>query len=374
MDEVDVVVVGAGVVGLASARALARAGLQVLILEQAGGIGTGTSSRNSEVIHSGLYGTPGTLKASLCVRGRALLTQFCDTFGVAYRLCGKLVVATRTADETRLEKLLAQGLENGVEGLELIGQARVRLLEPELASTAALHSPCSGIVDSHGLMTALLGDAQAHGALLALRTTLQTAEPVKAGWRVSVGDGYELQGRWLVNAAGLDAQAVAGRMAGFPAHCIPRRHLARGHYFALARKAPFERLVYPLPVDGGLGIHLTLDMGGTARFGPDVQWLDTSDGGADMDYGVDPALRARFEGEVRRYWPGLPAESLSPAYSGIRPKLSGPGEPTADFHIAGPAAHGCNGVVQMFGIESPGLTASLAIAERVASIVLEAAA
>lgn len=368
MDATDVLVVGAGVVGLACARALARAGLEVVLLEREARFGAGISSRNSEVVHAGLYGAPGSLKARLCVAGRALLYDFCTRHHVAHRRCGKLVVATAAGEEGHLAQLLERGRANGVEGLVLLTGAQARALEPELACTAALLSPESGIVDSHGLMTALLADAEAHGALLACHGGLVDARPEGAGWRVRVGPAeapFEMHTRWLVNAAGLDAQAVAAAMQGFPAAAIPRRHLAKGDYFALPTRAPFSRLIYPTPVDGGLGVHLTLDLAGQARFGPDVQWLDSPAAGAALDYAVDATRLPAFEAAVRRYWPRLPAGAMAPAYSGVRPKLSGPGEPAADFRIDGPAQHGCAGVVQLFGIESPGLTASLAIAQRV---------
>ncbi len=377
MDSTDALVVGAGVVGLACARALARAGLGVVVVESAAHFGAGVSSRNSEVVHAGLYGEPGSLKASLCVQGRALLYEFCGRHHVAHRRCGKLVVATRSADEGKLLELRDRGLANGVDDLALLTGAQAQALEPELACSAALLSPSSGIVDSHGLMTALLADAEAHGALLACHSGFVGARAVAAGWQVQVAASdapvpFEMHTRWLVNAAGLDTQAVAAAMQGFPAAAIPRRHLAKGHYFAIAARSPFSRLVYPTPVDGGLGVHLTLDLAGQARFGPDVQWLDSDAAGAALDYAVDASRLPAFEAEVRRYWPRLPAGAMTPAYSGIRPKLSGPGEPAADFRIDGPGAHGCAGVVQLFGIESPGLTASLAIAERVAATVARA--
>lgn len=371
MDEIEVIVIGAGVVGLAIARALALQGRSVIILESATACGTGTSSRNSEVVHAGLYYAPGSLKARLCVRGRELLDAYCADRGVGVRRCGKLLVATRDDDVPRLETIRARAIACGVHDLQPLTRAQALALEPELQVAAALWSPSSGIVDSHGLMTALLGDAQNAGALLAVASPFMAAQRAGDGWRVRTGGGeaFELQTRWLVNSAGLQAQAVAAAMAGFPAAAIPARRLAKGHYFSLAGRAPFSHLVYPLPVDGGLGVHLTLDLGGQARFGPDVEWLPADLADDAIDYAVDPARQAAFEAEVRHYWPGLPAGSLQPAYSGVRPKLSGPGEPAADFHIAGPAAHGVPGVVQLFGIESPGLTSSLAIAECVAGLV-----
>ena len=373
MDRTDVLVVGAGVVGLAVARALAQAGHDVVVTEREARFGAGVSSRNSEVVHAGLYYAPGSLKARLCVRGRDLLYEFCAERGVAVRRCGKLIVATRAGDVAPLEAIAARAEACGVRDLQPLGAREARGLEPALACSAALLSPSSGIVDSHGLMNALLGDAERAGAALALASAFEAASPVAGGWRVralSDGEPFELEARWLVNAAGLDAQAVAGAMEGFPAAAIPRRHLARGHYFALASgRAPFSRLIYPMPVEGGLGVHLTLDLAGAARFGPDVQWLESDASGAALDYAVDPALAAAFYAEIRRYWPALADGALVPAYSGIRPKIGGPGEPAADFRIDGPAEHGVAGVVQLFGIESPGLTASMAIAEQVAALV-----
>ncbi|MGQ3051123.1 MAG: NAD(P)/FAD-dependent oxidoreductase [Roseateles sp.] len=357
MDHVDTAVIGAGVVGLAVARELALRGREVVIIEAGSAIGTGISSRNSEVIHAGLYYPTGSLKAQLCVRGKALLYDYCAARGIAHRRCGKLVVATRSEDLPRLAQLAAAGAAHGVDDLRLLSRAEALALEPALQAVGALLSPSSGIVDSHGLLTALLGDAEAAGAVLALASPVTGGARDGNGWRLRVGADFELGARCVVNAAGLFAVRVAASL-GTPA---PRLCFARGHYFSLAGRAPFKRLIYPLPVDGGLGVHLTLDLGGQARFGPDVQWLPDTDPAA-LDYAVDPALGAAFEAEVRGYWPGLPAGALQPAYSGIRPKLSGPGEAAADFRIdcATP------GLVNLFGIESPGLTASLALAERVA--------
>jgi L-2-hydroxyglutarate oxidase LhgO len=290
---------------------------------------------------------------------------------VAVQRCGKLLVATQDDECGKLDAIRAHAAACGVDDLQPLTRAQALALEPELHAVAALHSPSSGIVDSHGLMTALLGDAQAAGALLAVASPFVGARRDGGGWVVQTGgaEPFELATRWLVNSAGLDAQAVAAQMLGFAPVHIPQRHLAKGHYFALGRRAPFRHLIYPTPVDGGLGVHLTLDLAGQARFGPDVQWLpDTPDDSA-RDYAVDPARRGAFAAAVRRYWPAVPADDLHPAYSGIRPKLSGPGEPAADFRIDGPARHGTPGVVQLFGIESPGLTASLAIAEHVLELV-----
>ena len=371
MDEVDAVVVGAGVVGLAIARALAQQGLQVVILEQATAFGTGTSSRSSEVVHAGLYYPSGSLKARLCVRGRELLYAYCAERGVGAQRCGKLLVATRDDECAKLDAIRTHAAACGVTDLQPLTRAQALALEPELNAVAALRSPSSGIVDSHGLMMALLGDAQNAGALYAVASPFKRAQASGTGWVVQTGgdEAFELATRWLINAAGLQAQAVAARMQGFAPTAIPQRHLAKGHYFALGRKAPFRHLIYPTPVDGGLGVHLTLDLAGQARFGPDVLWLPETPADAPLDYSHDASRAAAFEAEVRRYWPGLPADALQPAYCGIRPKLSGPGQAAADFRIDGPAQHGVAGVVQLFGIESPGLTASMAIAEHVAQQV-----
>lgn len=357
MDEVEVAVIGAGVVGLALARELAQRGREVLVIEAAPAIGTGISARSSEVVHAGLYHPSGSLKAQLCVRGRVLLYEYCAARGIEHRRCGKLVVATREADLPRLAQLAAQGTANGVGDLRLLDRAEALALEPALQAAGALLSPSSGIVDSHALMTALLGDAERAGATLALASPVSGGrrDDGRQGWRLRCAD-FELRARWVVNAAGLAAAALATSL-GLPA---PALRFARGHYFALAGRAPFRHLVYPLPVDGGLGVHLTLDLAGQARFGRDVQWLEDRSPDT-LRYDVDAALAPAFEAEVRRYWPALPPDALAPAYAGIRPKLSGPREPAADFRIDVEP-----GLVQLFGLESPGLTASLAIAERVA--------
>ena len=370
MDHVDCFVIGAGAVGLAVARALAQAGLDVVIVEQATGIGTGVSSRNSEVIHAGLYYAAGSLKSRLCVRGASLLYDYCDKRGVAHSRCGKLVVATRVEDLHKLDTIAARATAAGVHDLRLLGRDEACALEPALECVAALWSPASGIIDSHALMTALLGDAQRAGAVLALASAFDRARRERDHWVLcsDVDAGFEMGARWIINCAGLDAQRVAMRMHGFPAAAIPTQHLAKGHYFSLTGRAPFSRLIYPTPVDGGLGVHLTLDLGGQARFGPDVEWLANADASA-IDYRVDESRAPAFEADIRRYWPGLPAGALQPAYSGVRPKLSGPLDAPADFRIDGPSQHGCAGVVQLFGIESPGLTASLAIGEHVAAMV-----
>ncbi|MCE9661520.1 MAG: NAD(P)/FAD-dependent oxidoreductase [Burkholderiales bacterium] len=366
MDRIDCLVVGAGVVGLAVAKTLAEAGREVIVVDAADGIGSGTSSRNSEVIHAGLYYAPGSLKAELCVRGRRLLYAYCEAHGVEHRRCGKLIVATRDRDGPQLDAIVERARACGVTDLQRLTRAEALAMEPALACASALWSPSTGIVDSHAYMTALLGDAERAGAMLALLTPLLDVRREGNGWRVRTGgaEALELEATWIVNCAGLHAQAVAHRMQGFPTGEVPELHLAKGNYFSLRGRSPFTRLIYPTPGDGGLGVHLTLDLAGQARFGPDVEWLADADPDQ-VDYRVDEARAAAFEADIRRYWPGLGDDALLPAYSGIRPKLSGTGTAAADFHIAGPAEHGCPGVVQLFGIESPGLTASLAIGEEV---------
>lgn len=367
MDSVAAVVIGAGVVGLACARALARRGIETLIVERHGAIGTETSSRNSEVIHAGLYYPAGSLKAQLCVAGRRQLYDFCATHGVDHRRCGKLIVATAPAQIARLEALQQQGEANGVDGLQMLDTAAARRLEPELECCGALLSPATGIIDSHGLMLALLGDAERAGAVLALRSPLRSATISAHGFVLS-GGGWRLRAAIVINAAGLCASEVAASVHGFPRPLVPAIFPAKGNYFALHARAPFARLVYPLPEDGGLGVHLTLDLAGQARFGPDVEWLPSVPPGeacAAFDPRVDPARAAAFATAIRRYWPALPEDALAPAYAGIRPKLSGPSATAADFLIQGPAEHGIDGLVNLFGIESPGLTSCLALADHV---------
>ncbi|MBS1176868.1 MAG: dependent oxidoreductase [Proteobacteria bacterium] len=367
MEQVDCVVIGAGIVGLAVARALAMAGREVVLLEAAVAIGTGTSSRNSEVIHAGLYYPPGSLKARLCVRGRELLYAYCAERGIAHRRCGKLIVATEAAQEPGLQALRQRAEACGVHDLQWMDAMQARALEPALHCTAALLSPSTGIVDSHGLMLSLQGDAEAHGAMLALMSPLQRLRRVGDGFELDVGgdEPMRLQARSVVNSAGLHAVALAAGFDGLPPQQLPPSHWARGHYFACSGKPAFTRLIYPMPDEAGLGVHVTLDLGGQMRFGPDVQWVPRTALGEE-DYLVDPARAQPFAAAIRRYWPALPDDALQPAYAGIRPKISGPGEAAADFLIQGPAEHGVAGLVNLFGIESPGLTASLALAEQVA--------
>ncbi len=370
MERVDAVVVGAGVVGLGVARALALVGREVVLLEAADAIGSGTSGRNSEVIHAGLYYPPGSLKARLCVRGRELLYAYCAAHGVAHRRCGKLVVATDAAQLPALRALQRRAEACGVLDLQWLDGGEARALEPALQCSAALLSPSTGIVDSHGLMLSLQGEAEAHGAMLALKSPLQRLRRVADGFEIEVGgdEPVRLHARSVVNSAGLHAVQLASRFEGLPALALPQAHWARGHYFACPGKPAFSRLIYPMPDAAGLGVHVTLDLGGQMRFGPDVQWVPLAAPGTE-DYRVDPARAAPFADAIRRYWPALPEGALQPAYAGIRPKISGPGEPAADFLIQGPAEHGTPGLVNLFGIESPGLTASLAIAEQVAGML-----
>ncbi len=365
MERVDTVVVGAGVVGLAVARALALAGREVWVLERAEAIGTGTSSRNSEVIHAGLYYPAGSLKARLCVRGRAQLYAYCAARGVAHERCGKLIVATSTAQEPQLQDIAHKAEANGVLDLQLLSREQALALEPQLECSAALLSPSTGIVDSHGLMLALLGDLEHAGGVLALNSGVGHIVCEAAGLRVVACDGTELLAEHVVNAAGLGAQALARRCSGLDTRFVPPSYYAKGNYFTLGGRSPFRRLIYPVPEAAGLGIHLTLDLGRQARFGPDVQWVDAPD-----DLQVDPTRAQAFYAGVRSYWPGLPEGALTPGYAGIRPKIHGPAEPAVDFMIQGPQTHGVPGLMNLFGIESPGLTSALAIGDWVRDLLL----
>ena len=364
MDRVDAVVVGAGVIGLAVGRALAARGLETLVLEATGGIGNGISSRNSEVIHAGLYDAPSSLKARLCVAGREGLYAYCESHGVPHRRCGKLVVATTSAHADALQNIARRAEANGVTGLRWLSGAEAIALEPALHCEAALLSPVTGIIDSHALMLAYLGDLERDGGALALRSPLDAAQVVADGFVLQVGGDApsELATGILVNAAGLDAPALARRIEGLAPAAVPTPRFAKGNYFSLTGRTPFTRLIYPVPEPAGLGVHLTLDLAGQARFGPDVEWLATASTER-IGYAVDPSRGDRFYAAIRRYWPALPDGALAPAYSGVRPKLSGPGDPAADFMLQGPAQHGVAGLMNLFGIESPGLTASLTIAE-----------
>jgi L-2-hydroxyglutarate oxidase LhgO len=358
VDRLDAVVVGAGIVGLAVARELALAGREVVVLDAEEAIGTHTSSRNSEVIHAGIYYPKGSLKAVSCVSGREMLYAYCASHGVPHRRCGKLIVATSEAQLKELEGIRQKAHANGVTDVDWIAKDQVARMEPELFCHGALHSPSTGIIDSHALMLAYLGDAEASGAMLALKTSLLGAQATRDGFVVHTGE-MDVACGILVNSAGLRAPTVAKAIEGFPRELAPRELYAKGNYYSLTRRSPFSRLIYPVPEPGGLGVHVTLDMAGQARFGPDVEWVEH------LDYAVDPKRADRFYAAIRRYWPGLPEGALAPGYAGIRPKTSGPGEPASDFEIQGPRRHGVPGLVNLFGIESPGLTASLELARRV---------
>ncbi|CDF96809.1 Aminobutyraldehyde dehydrogenase [Pseudomonas sp. SHC52] len=363
--DIECVVVGAGVVGLAVARELAQAGHEVLLIEAGGAIGMGTSSRNSEVIHAGIYYPPGSLKARLCVEGRHRLYAYCESHGVMTRRLGKLIVAKDPAQVAGLQVLLERGLMNGVDDLRLLDREQALALEPALACVAALYSPSTGIVDSHALMLALQGDAEAAGANLAFHTPLLGVRIGAGHFLLELGGTAQmnLSCRRLINAAGLQAPALARRMEGLLAQTVPPDYLCKGNYFSLAGRAPFRHLVYPAPEAAGLGIHMTLDLAGQARFGPDIEWLEHE------DYRVDPARAETFYPAIRTYWPDLPDHSLQPAYSGIRPKISAPGDPARDFLISSAAEHQVPGLINLFGIESPGLTACLAIAGQVRQLL-----
>jgi L-2-hydroxyglutarate oxidase LhgO len=361
LDFVECAVVGAGVVGLAVASALARSGREVVIIEREEIFGSGTSSRNSEVIHAGIYYPPGSLKARLCIEGKQKLYEFCRRRAVEHRNCGKLIVATSDAQIAELEAIRRRAASCGVDDLSLLGAAEIHAMEPALTCVAGLVSPSTGIIDSHGYMLSLLGEAEEHGAAIAYDARVSRVELTGDGTLLFI-NGEErpsLRVGLLVNSAGLDAVALAERMDGFPREHIPPAYYAKGNYFTLTGKSPFSRLIYPVPEPGGLGVHLTLDLAGQARFGPDVEWIDAP------AFEVDAKRGDSFYAAIRRYWPGLRDGALEPGYAGVRPKLSGPGEPAADFVIAGPESHGVGGIINLFGIESPGLTASLAIADEV---------
>jgi L-2-hydroxyglutarate oxidase LhgO len=365
MERVETVVVGAGVIGLAIARALALAGHEVVIVEAEASIGSITSARNSEVIHAGLYSPPDWLKTQLCLEGRRLLYPYCEAHGIAHRRCGKLVVATHAAQVPALERLARNAQANGVEGLQLIDGAAARALEPALDAVAALHSSVTGLIDSHAYMLALLGEAEDHGAALALKSPLVAAQVVPDGFVLDIGgaEPMRLHARCLVNSAGLAASELASRIEGLPPQHLRATHRCKGNYFTLSGvRAPFSRLIYPMHDAAGLGVHLTLDLAGQGRFGPDTEWLAAE---GTIDYTVNAARGASFYAAIRRYWPTLPDAALQPDYSGVRPKLSREGEAAQDFAIDGPGRHGVSGLVNLFGIESPGLTAALAIAASV---------
>ncbi len=364
MERVDCVVVGAGVIGLAIARRLAQAGREVIVLEAAESIGTVTSSRNSEVIHAGIYYKAGSVMARMCVSGKRALYQYCSDHGIPYRNCGKLIVATTPQESEKLHAIRAHAAANGVDDLQTLSGKAARELEPALRCEAALLSPSTGIIDSHAYMLALRGDAEDAGAAFAFHTPLVGAKAQEDCIQIDAGGNTptSLRCRALVNAAGLEAPAVARSIDGMPIDLIPPAYLAKGNYFSCSARAPFSRLIYPVPEPGGLGVHLTLDLAGQARFGPDVEWVDR------IEYDVNPARAERFYPAIRRYWPALPDGALMPSYSGIRPKIVPPAVAVQDFVIQGPRNHGLPGLINLFGIESPGLTSSLAIADYVCEL------
>jgi L-2-hydroxyglutarate oxidase LhgO len=361
---VDCVVVGAGVVGLAVARALALAGREVIILEAADGIGTETSSRNSEVIHAGIYYPAGSFMARFCVAGRRALYAYCAEKGVPHANCGKLIVATNAEEDAMLAGIKRRAEVNGVEGMRVLSATEAIALEPNLSCTSALLSPVTGIIDSHAFMLALEGDAENAGAVPVFLSPVTGGRVVQGGAEIDIGgaDPMTLRCRLLVNATGLHAPRFASRIIGMPSDRIPGAYYAKGNYFTLSGRSPFTRLIYPVPVPGGLGVHLTIDLGGQARFGPDVQWIDT------IDYTVDAARADSFYAAVRKYWPALKDGALQPGYSGIRPKIVPRGAPAQDFVVQGPQTHGVPGLINLFGIESPGLTAALALADHVVEV------
>lgn len=366
MDKVDCIVIGAGVVGLAVARALALQGREVVVLEAANAIGTGTSSRNSEVIHAGIYYPAGSLKAKLCVQGKQMLYDYCAQRGIGHSRCGKLIVATDELQVAQLQGIITKAAANGVHDLVLLSREQARAMEPQLECVAAVHSPSTGIVDSHALMLSLQGDVENAGGFVVLNTAVDQLKYGQSAIEVIASDGSELAANSVINAAGLNAPLVASRIEGLDVRHVPPTFWAKGNYFTLAGKSPFGRLIYPVPQAAGLGVHLTIDLGGQARFGPDVEWVESPD-----DLLVNPARGDAFYAEVRKYWPGLQDGMLRAGYAGIRPKLQGPGNHTGDFVIqrdvpfGNQQGHGVPGLVNLFGIESPGLTSSLAIGELV---------
>ncbi|HTO46487.1 MAG TPA: NAD(P)/FAD-dependent oxidoreductase [Burkholderiales bacterium] len=365
MEQLDAVVIGAGVVGLAVARALALAGREVVVLEAADAIGTETSSRNSEVIHAGIYYPPGSLKARFCVAGKHALYRYCDERGIPYLRCGKLLVATAESQLPKLHAIRQQAEANGVTDLRPLTAAEAHALEPELRCVAAYLSPSTGVVDSHAFMLALQGDAESHGAMVAFKSPVAGGAVRDDGIEIATRGDEPLRvlARTVVNSGGLHAQHVAASLEGFPRPHVPPTFYAKGNYYSLVGRSPFSRLVYPMPNEAGLGVHITIDLGGQARFGPDVEWID------EIGYDVDPRRADSFYAAIREYWPGLQDGRLAPGYSGIRPKIVGPKDKAADFVVQGPREHGVPGLVNLFGIESPGLTCALAIAERVRELL-----
>lgn len=365
MDEVECVVIGAGIIGLAVARALAQSGRDVVVVEKEDAIGTHTSSRNSEVIHAGIYYPHDSLMARFCVAGRKALYAYCEQRSIPHDRCQKLIVATDDREAEMLSDIQRRAAANGVGDLAFLERGQALDLEPALSCSAALLSPSTGIVDSHALMLAYRGDAEDAGAMIAFECPFVRGEVVDGGFLMQFGGNapIKIKARMVVNSAGLFAPDVASRIAGLPGDYIPKAYYARGTYFTLAGHSPFSRLIYPVPVPGGLGTHLTLDLGGNARFGPDVEWVDN------IDYTVDASRRTQFADAIRRYWPGIDESRLHPGYAGLRPKIVPKGAPAQDFVIQGAGVHGVDGLVNLFGIESPGLTASLAIADHVLELL-----
>jgi L-2-hydroxyglutarate oxidase LhgO len=364
MEQVDAIVIGAGVVGLAVARALALAGREVLVLEAAEGIGTETSSRNSEVIHAGIYYAKGSLMARFCVAGKQQLYAYLRERGLPHANCGKLIVATSAEEAEKLESIRQRAAANGVDDLHRVSGNEARGIEPELSCTAALVSPSTGIIDSHAYMVSLQGDAENAGAIFVFHAPVTGGRVAEDGIELDVGgaEPMTLKAALVVNSAGLHAPKLAAKLQGLAPEHVPTAYYAKGNYFSLIGRSPFSRLIYPVPVPGGLGTHLTIDLGGQARFGPDVEWVDS------LDYEVDPKRGEGFYASIRRWWPGLRDGALAPGYSGIRPKIVPPAVATQDFNVQGPSVHGVPGLINLFGIESPGLTASLALADHVVGV------
>lgn len=376
MEQVDCVVVGAGVVGLAVARQMARSGLETILLERESSFGTITSARNSEVMHAGIYYPTGSLKTKVCLQGNALLHEYAKSHGVPYNPCGKIIVASDKTQLDDLEKIWDKACANQVPQLSRLSKAQANALEPVLRVEEAIFSGSTGVIDSHSYMLSLLGEFEDAGGMIAYQSTLQKITPLqegKNGYLLEVltedGSVFQLQTRYLINSAGLSAPKVASQILGFNEEWIPKPYFAKGNYFSLAMKSPFQRLIYPIPEPGGLGVHVTMDLGGQAKFGPDVEWLEIEDE-SQVNYVVDPERGNKFYAAIRSYWPDLPDGVLSPAYSGIRAKISQPGEPAADFRIDNALVHGHTGLINLFAIESPGLTSSLAVAQQVEQLLV----
>ena len=367
MEKVDCAVIGAGVIGLAVARAMALQGRDVIVLESEDAIGTQTSARNSEVIHAGIYYPKGSLKARLCVAGKKMLYAYCQDHGINHKRCGKLIVATNDVQSETLNEIMVKAAINGVDDMERLDRKSLLEMEPALNGVAALLSPSTGLIDTHGLMLGYQGDAEAKGAMIAFLSPVTGGEILDSGeilLNTGGGEAMSIACSTVINCAGLQAQQIAASIKGMPADHVPETHYAKGNYFTLAGKAPFGHLIYPVPEEGGLGVHLTLDLAGQARFGPDVEWIE------EINYDVDPRRGDKFYAAVRSYWPDLKDDALQPGFSGIRPKLLGPGNPASDFVVSGPADHGVQGLVNLFGIESPGITASLGLAGEVQNLLM----